>query len=65
MSPKEVAAIKKISVESVRRILRDEQRRLKVFPHASSIGEGKSKRWDIPAEDVKKWHPKIITHGEG
>ena len=57
MSPEQVAALKKVNVESVRRILREDARRQAIFPGAISIGEGKSKRWDIPEDQAVAWQP--------
>jgi len=57
MSPAQVAAMKKVNVESVRRILRDDARRQAIFPGAISIGAERSKRWDIPPEEAEAWQP--------
>lgn len=57
MSPHQVAALKKVNVESVRRILRDDARRQAIFPGAISIGEGANRRWDIPEDEAIAWQP--------
>ena len=57
MSPKEVAALKKVNVMTVWRILRDDERRAAIFPGATSFGEGARKLWDIPADEAEAWTP--------
>ncbi|MFN3982705.1 MAG: hypothetical protein ACK4SA_20190 [Caldilinea sp.] len=57
MSPQEVANLKNVDIRTVRRILRDAARRAAIFPGATSVGEGKRKLWNIPADEAKAWQP--------
>jgi hypothetical protein len=66
VSVSEAAAMKGVSAQAVRDVLRDKERRRRIFPGAYHTKPESPRRgeWRIPAEDVRRWQPRQRTHTE-
>lgn len=56
-SPEAAASTKGVAVNTLYRLLRDDERRAEHFPRAISQGEGTRRVWHIHFEDLVKWQP--------
>lgn len=55
--PEAAASTKGVDVNTLYRILRDDDRRVKLFPKAIPEGEGTRRIWHIHIEDLVAWQP--------
>jgi len=55
--PFAAAATKGVDVRTLYTILRDDERRNKLFPRAIAEGEGTRRTWHIHFEDLAAWKP--------
>jgi hypothetical protein len=58
LSVQEVAAMKGVSAQAVRDVLRDDSRRAVIFPNARRFGTVERGGWRIPFADASAWTPK-------
>lgn len=56
-TPESAAALKGVSEQSLRALLRDDKRRMRWFPGAIRVGEGSAARWYLPPDEVGAWQP--------
>lgn len=58
LSPQEAAQIKGVTLNSLWRLLRDDQRRTAFFPRAIISGEGRRREYRLHPDDVRDWKPR-------
>lgn len=58
LSPQEAAQIKGVALNSLWRLLRDDQRRAAFFPRAIISGEGRRREYRLHPDDVRDWKPR-------
>lgn len=58
ISIQEAASKKGVSEQSIRDILRDDDRRREILPSAVKVGEGKRGIWLLRIDEVEAWTPR-------
>lgn len=63
MTVDEAATLKGVAPNTIYRLLRDDDRRHRIFPKAISVGEGRRKVWVLDEDEVVAWQPAATKPG--